>query len=55
MFMRPVKRFIDDVDAATALEYGLIAALVVAAIVGGVTLLGQNAGNSYTTLASKVK
>jgi pilus assembly protein Flp/PilA len=55
MFRRPLKRFVDDVDGATAMEYGLIAALIVAAIVGGVTLLGTNAEVTYTTLASKVK
>ncbi|WP_333823582.1 Flp family type IVb pilin [Pinisolibacter sp.] len=45
----------DDADGATAMEYGLIAALIVAAIVGGVALLGTNADATYTTLASKVK
>ena len=55
MFRLSWKRFVDDIDAATAMEYGLIAALVVAAIVGGVTLLGGNAGNTYANLASQVK
>jgi len=55
MIIRSMKRFVDDEAGATALEYGLIAALVVAAIVGGVTLLGTNAGNSYVTLATKVR
>ncbi|MDK9696192.1 MAG: Flp family type IVb pilin [Siculibacillus sp.] len=55
MFRVSWKRFVDDVGAATAMEYGLIAALVVTAIVGGVTLLGTNAGATYTTIASKVK
>jgi pilus assembly protein Flp/PilA len=55
MFRRSWKRFVDDADGATAIEYGLIAALIVAAIVGGVTLLGTNADATYTTLASKVK
>jgi len=55
MFLVKWKRFVDDVDAATAMEYGLIAGLVVAAIVGGVTLLGGNAGATYTSIATKVK
>ncbi len=55
MFRRSWKRFVDDADGATAMEYGLIAALIVAAIVGGVALLGTNADATYTTLASKVK
>ena len=55
MFRRLLKRFVDDAEGATAMEYGLIASLIVAAIVGGVTLLGTNADATYTTLASKVK
>lgn len=55
MIIRSMKRFVDDVGGATALEYGLLAALVASAILGGVTLLGTNAGNSYTTIAAKVK
>lgn len=55
MSKRVRKRFIEDESGATALEYGLLAALVVTAIVGGVTLLGTNAGSTYTNLASSVK
>jgi pilus assembly protein Flp/PilA len=55
MFQRSWKRFVDDADGATAMEYGLIAALIVAAIVGGVTMLGTNAGATYTNIAEKVK
>jgi len=55
MFRRSMKRFVDDVGGATALEYGLLAALVVSVIVGSVTLLGTNAGNTYTTIATRVK
>lgn len=55
MILRSLKRFVDDDVGATALEYGLLAALVAAAIIGGVTLLGNNAGNTYTNIASKVK
>ena len=55
MFIGSLKRFVHDVWGATAMEYGLIAALVVAAIVGGVTVLGGNAGNTYTNLASQVR
>ncbi len=55
MFRRLKKRFVEDDSGATALEYGLLAALVVTAIIGGVTLLGTNAGSTYTNLASSVK
>lgn len=55
MFMRLSKRIVDDEDATASIEYGIIAALIVTAIVGGVTLLGANAGNRYDGLASTVK
>ncbi len=35
-------RFIRDKSGATAIEYGLIAALIGVAIIGGATLLGQS-------------
>ncbi|MBB4657741.1 Flp family type IVb pilin [Parvularcula dongshanensis] len=35
------QRFIKDEDGATAIEYGLIAALIAVAIIGAVTALGD--------------
>lgn len=55
MFLRSMKRFIDDVSGTTAVEYGLLAALVVSAIVGGVVALGGKTDSSYRNLASSVK
>jgi len=55
MIIRSLKLFVHDNVGATALEYGLLAALIAAAIVGGVTMLGGNAGNTYTNLAATVK
>ena len=43
-----LKRFSEDESGATAIEYGLIAALIAVAIIGGATQLG-------TTLAAKFK
>jgi pilus assembly protein Flp/PilA len=43
-----MKRFAQDESGATAIEYGLIAALIAVAIIGGATQLG-------TTLAAKFK
>jgi pilus assembly protein Flp/PilA len=34
-------RFLKDESGATAIEYGLIAALIAVAIIGGVTALGS--------------
>lgn len=43
-----------DRRAVTALEYGLIAALIAGVIVTAVTLIGTNMTATFTTLAGKV-
>ena len=48
--MNTLLRFIDDESGATAIEYGLIAALV---SVAGITAL-QSLGSSLTTLFTSV-
>ncbi|MEH6664861.1 MAG: Flp family type IVb pilin [Brevundimonas sp.] len=40
---RLFRRLASDVSGATAIEYGLIAALVFLVIIGAVTLFGENA------------
>jgi pilus assembly protein Flp/PilA len=45
-------RFLKDESGATAIEYGLIAALIAVAIIGGVTALGQNAGTKFNEVAA---
>ena len=45
-------RFLKDESGATAIEYGLIAALIAVAIIGGVTALGQNANNTFTEIST---
>jgi pilus assembly protein Flp/PilA len=43
-----------DRRAVTALEYGLIAALIAGVIVTAVTLIGTNLTTTFTTIAGKV-
>jgi pilus assembly protein Flp/PilA len=43
-----------DRRAVTALEYGLIAALIAGVIVTAVTLIGTNMAATFNTLAGKV-
>jgi pilus assembly protein Flp/PilA len=43
-----------DRRAVTALEYGLIAALIAGVIVTAVTLIGTNLTATFTTLAGNV-
>jgi pilus assembly protein Flp/PilA len=49
-----VARFISDQSAATAIEYGLIGALVSVAIVLGAGALGSSLNVMYNAIAAKV-
>lgn len=43
-------RFAQDESGATAIEYGLIAALISVAIIGAVTLLGGALENTFDSI-----
>ncbi|MBA3069369.1 MAG: Flp family type IVb pilin [Hyphomonas sp.] len=47
-------RFLKDESGATAIEYGLIAALIAVAIIGGVTALGTQTGNTFNVVAAEI-
>jgi pilus assembly protein Flp/PilA len=47
--------FVRDDNGATAIEYGLIAALIAVAIIGGVTAVGSNLSSTFTGIASNLK
>ena len=49
--MNLISRFIRDESGATAIEYGLIAALIAVVIIGGVTTVGTNLSTAFDTLA----
>ena len=42
-----VARFVKDESGATAIEYGLIAALIAVAVIGGVGQLGNSANSTF--------
>jgi len=44
-------RFMKDESGATAIEYGLIAALISVAIITGATTLGSKIGTQFTNIA----
>ncbi len=52
--MKLVARFVKDESGATAIEYGLIAALISVAIIGGATALGTNVGNTFNSVAGSI-
>jgi pilus assembly protein Flp/PilA len=43
-------RFVKDESGATAIEYGLIAALIALAIMAGATQIGQALDTTFTTV-----
>ncbi len=47
-------RLLADRRGATAIEYGLIAALIVLAMIGGLAALGGGTGGMWTDLDSTV-
>ena len=49
-----VQRFARDDDGVTAIEYGLLAALIAVAIIVGAGLLGTNLGGLFDKIATKV-
>ncbi len=53
--MHIVKRFLRDETAATAIEYGLIAAGISLAIISAVKGLGTNLGSKFTSINTSLK
>lgn len=52
MVSRLLKSLLASRDGATAIEYGLIATLVVAAIIGSLSLVGDNLKIVFDTVAA---
>ncbi|HYM17094.1 MAG TPA: Flp family type IVb pilin [Micropepsaceae bacterium] len=49
-----VKRYLSDESGATAIEYGLIAALIAVTIIAAVTAVGTGLSTTFTTVAGKL-
>lgn len=45
-----LKKFLKDEDGATAIEYGLIAALISVVIIGAVGALGTTLNDTFTSI-----
>ena len=52
--MKLVARFVKNESGATAIEYGLIAALISVAIIGGATVLGTGLNNLFSSIDNKL-
>jgi len=47
-------RFAKDESGATAIEYGLIAALIAVVIIGALQLLGGSISNKFTEIGTEI-
>ncbi len=52
---KTLRRLLADQAGATAIEYGLIVALIAVTAIGGISALGGGAGGMWTDLASEVQ
>ena len=53
--MNLISRFVRDESGATAIEYGLIAALIAVVIITGVTAVGTKLSATFNTLSGNLK
>lgn len=49
-----INRFVNDEDGATAIEYGLIAALIAVAIIAAVRAVGTSLSGTFSEVASNL-
>ena len=52
-YLTTLMKLKNDEKGVTALEYGLIAALIAVVIIAGVTTVGSNLSTVFATLATK--
>jgi pilus assembly protein Flp/PilA len=52
--METLMRFLKDEEGVTAIEYGLIAALIAVAIIAAVETVGGNLGGTFDSIAAKL-
>jgi len=52
--MERIKRFFKDEEGVTAIEYGLIAALIALVIIGAVALVGTNLSKVFASVAQTI-
>ena len=53
--MSKISAFLRDESGATAIEYGLIAALISVVIITAVTLVGTNLSTTFNSVATAIK
>ena len=52
--MKMIKKLFKNQEGATAIEYGLIAALIAVAAIAAMSSLGTNLSNTFTKVSNKL-
>lgn len=52
--MHEIRRFLRDEEGATAVEYGLMVALIAVVIIAAVLLLGENVRDTFDCVAKSI-
>jgi pilus assembly protein Flp/PilA len=52
---KTISNFLRNESGATAIEYGLIAALIAVVIIGAVTAVGTNLSGTFNTVSGSIK
>ena len=50
-----LKRLLQDESGVTAIEYGLIAALIAVVIIGAITAVGTKLSTTFTSVSGNLK
>ncbi len=50
-----ISRFVRDENGATAIEYGLIAALIAVVVITGLTSVGTSLNTKFTSIATSLR
>jgi pilus assembly protein Flp/PilA len=53
--MMKIRNFLKNSKGATAIEYGLIAALIAVAAIGAMSTLGKSLSNTFSNVNSQMK
>lgn len=54
-FLNATRRFLRDEEGVTAIEYGLIAALIAVVLIAGATLVGDGLDKLFTDISDCLK
>jgi pilus assembly protein Flp/PilA len=52
--MRTIRHFVEDDSGATAIEYGLIAALIAVVVIGALSTIGTNLSSTFTRIGTSL-